>query len=281
MVDTKGVVLVAAPKLNGRTATMYSLVRTHDAFTNSVATLESTPQDELEGATQNRFDPRNPENSYSKALQSILLKDPNVVLSQQCPDAATAEYIARYGVDNHRVYVGVTAFDTMSALDAWLRIVTDKQAAVQSLRAIIAQRLVRLLCPTCKVSYQPDEATLRKFNLPVGRNLQSFKANTEPLVESRGNQFVCPDCGGIGYRGRTGIFEVLVVTDEIKQAIEGGANLQGVRAIARKNNMMVLVEHGFRKFAAGLTSIQEVSRVMTPDKSANPSAASGILPASK
>jgi len=280
LVDAQGVVLVAAPKQHGRTTTLYSMVRSHDAFTNSVQTLESTPQDDIEGATVNRFDPRNAESSYAKALQSIFLKDPNIVLSQQCPDTPTADVIARFGASGHRVYVGVTAFDTMAGLDYWLRIVSDKRAAVQSLRAIVAQRLVRLLCPTCKVSYQPDEATLRKLNLPVGRNLQSFKANTEPLVDARGNTTICPDCVGTGYRGRTGIFEVLLVNDEMKQAILGGANLQGVRALARKNNMMFLVEHGFRKFASSLTSIQEVARVLAPDR-ANPSAASGVMPATK
>jgi type II secretory ATPase GspE/PulE/Tfp pilus assembly ATPase PilB-like protein len=268
--DTKGVVIVAAPKLNGRTATMYSMVRSHDAFTNSVQTLESTPQDEMEGVTINRFDPRNADSSYVKALQSVFLKDPNVVLSQQCPDALTAGAISKYGAEDHRVYVGITAFDALASLDLWLRIVPDKHIGVQSLRAIIAQRLVRLLCPTCKIAYQPDEATLKKYNLPLGRNLQSFKANTEPLVDQRGNQYLCPDCGGVGYRGRTGIFEVLLVTDEMKEAILGGANLQGVRGLARKNNMMLLVEHGFRKFASGLTSIQEVARVMTPEKTAAP-----------
>jgi type II secretory ATPase GspE/PulE/Tfp pilus assembly ATPase PilB-like protein len=268
--DTKGVVVVAAPKLNGRTATLYSLVRSHDAFTTSVQTLESTPQDEMEGVTVNRFDPRSSESSYAKALQSVFLKDPNVVLSQQCPDAQTAGAIAKYGGDDHRVYVGITAFDALASLDLWLRIVPDKKVGVQSLRAIIAQRLVRLLCPTCKIAYQPDEATLKKYNLPLGRNLQSFKANTEPLVDQKGNQYLCPDCGGLGYRGRTGIFEVLLVTDEMKKAIIEGANLQGIRGLARKNNMMLLVEHGFRKFASGLTSIQEVARVLTPEKTAPP-----------
>ena len=266
--DTRGVVLCAAPKQHGRTATMYSLLRLHDAFTNAVVTLESNPLEEIEGVTLNRFDPRNPDSSYAKALQSILLKDPNVVLSQQCPDAQTADIIARFAVEQHRVYVGLTAFDTMAALDLWLRIGADKRAAVESLRAVVAQRLIRLLCPTCKIAYQPDETTLRKLNLPVGRNLQSFKANTEPLVDSRGHQMPCPDCGGTGYRGRTGIFEVLVVTEDMKKAILEGANLQGVRAIARRNNMMLLLEHGFRKFASGLTSIQEVSRVLTAEKAA-------------
>ena len=169
---------------HGRTATMYSLVRLHDAFTNAVVTLESNPLEELEGVTINRFDPAQ---SREFVFQSSV--DP-AERSERC-FIATVPGFANRGcyrpvrADSHRLYVGLTAFDTMAVLDLWLRIVTEKRAAVTSLRAIVAQRLIRLLCPTCKIAYQPDETTLRKLNLPVGRNLQSFKANTEPLVDSR------------------------------------------------------------------------------------------------
>ena len=141
----------------------------------------------------------------------------------------------------------------------------NKRLAGDSLRAIIAERLVRVLCPTCRVAYQPDAATLQKLNLPLGRNLQSFKANTEPLRDARGNAVLCQDCGGTGYRGAHRHFEILVVTAEMSKAIAEG-NLQGVAALARKNNMMLLVEHGIRKFASGVTSIQEVLRAVAADK---------------
>jgi len=171
------------------------------------------------------------------------------------------------------------AFDAMAALEAWIKMVSDKKAGVECLRAIIAERLVRLLCPTCKQPYQPDEAMLRKMNLNPGRNLQSFKENTEPLRDPKGNPMTCPDCCGTGYRGRTGIFEVLTVTPEMKKAIIAGADLNAIKAMARKNNMTILFEHGFRKFAAGLTSIKEIARVMTPEKGGSgPSSASGISP---
>lgn len=279
--DTQGVVIVATPRMTGRTTTLYALLGMHDAFINSVHTLETNPQAEMEGVTVHRFDPRNAEQSYAKALQSMFLKDPNVALSSQCPDAASAEAIARFAREDHRVYLGLPAFDTMAALEIWLQLVPDKQLAVRSLRAIVSQRLVRLLCPTCKAPYQPDEATLRRLNLPVGRNLQSFKANTEGLRDQKGNRMPCPDCGSIGFRGRTGIFEVLILNDEMRKAILENATADRVKAMARKNNMMLLVEHGIRKFAAGLTTISEVQRVLTPDRGASPSAASGVNPAQK
>jgi type II secretory ATPase GspE/PulE/Tfp pilus assembly ATPase PilB-like protein len=286
--DTKGLVLVCAPRGHGRSTTLYALLRQHDAFTNSVQTLEVNPQAEIEGVTVNKFDPRaGAEGSFTKLLQSITLKEPNILLVSQIPDAQTADLIARFAVaqegvsEAHRVYSTLPSQDSFAALELWQSLNPNKRDAIAALRVIIAQRLVRILCPTCKIPYQPDEATLKRLNLPVGRNLQSFKANTEPMVDRKGNKFTCPDCAGIGFRGRTGIFEVLVVTDEIKKAVLAGANTNQIKALARKNNLVFLVEHGIRKFATGVTAINEVTRVMNPDRSSNPAGKSGVMPSQK
>jgi type II secretory ATPase GspE/PulE/Tfp pilus assembly ATPase PilB-like protein len=287
--DTKGLVLVCGPRGHGRTTTLYALLRQHDAFTNSVQTLEVNPQAEIEGVTINRFDPRAAaEGSYSKMLQSLILKDSNILLVSQIPDAQTAALLTRYAgtqegtAEAHRIYSALPSLDAFSALELWQSLNQDKRESASVLRVIIAERLVRILCPTCKIPYQPDEATMKRLNLPVGRNLQSFKQNTEPMVDRKGNKITCPDCGGIGYRGRTGIFEVLVVTDEIKKALLSGANINQIKALARKNNLLFLIEHGIRKFATGVTAINEVTRVMNPERGGNPPAGrSGVMPSPK
>ena len=278
--DNQGVVIVATPKGSGRTTTLYSLLRMHDAFVNSVQTVEINPQTEIEGVTVNRFDPRAVDATMSKLINSVFLKDPTIAMIAQIADAPSADLVAKYAETEHRVYLGMNAFDTMAALEQWMTMVTNKRIAADSLRAIISQRLARVLCPTCRIPYQPDAATLQKLNLPVGRNLQSFKANTEPLRDPKGNPVICTDCGGTGYRTRTGIFEVLIITAEMRKALAENSIPQ-VRALARKNNMMLLVEHGIRKFASGVTSIQEVLRVVTPDKGAPAAASSGIHPAQR
>jgi type II secretory ATPase GspE/PulE/Tfp pilus assembly ATPase PilB-like protein len=274
--DTAGTVIVSSPKLNGRTATLYALIRQHDAFTNSVQTLETASQAEIEGVTVNTFDTRNTEVTYAKQLQSICLKDPNVLLVSQVPDPNTADVITRFaadpGTNGHRVYVGMAAQDSFATLDRWLALNTDKPEAINSLRAIIAQRLVRILCPTCKIPYQPDEATLKRLNLPIGRNFQSFKANTGPITDAKGNKIVCPDCGGSGFKGRTGIFEVMIVNDELRKAIAAKANHNQLKALLRKQNFILLVEHGIRKFASGITAINEVTRVLADGSKPQPGA---------
>ncbi len=264
----EGLVIVSSPPHMGRTTTLYSLLSNHDAYTTSINTFEINPRADFESISLTRFDPAAANASHSKALQSLMLKDPHVLMVAQCPDAATAELIAKYSREEHRVYVGLRATDALAALELWRKVLPDNQVAATPLRAIISQRLARLLCPTCKIAYQPDEAMLAKLNLPIGRDLSAYKANTQPSRDQKGNLIKCPDCASLGYRGQTGIFEILVINDEIRRAIATGRPAEEIRTLSRKNNMMFLVEHGFRKFALGITSIQEVIRVCTPDKKA-------------
>jgi type II secretory ATPase GspE/PulE/Tfp pilus assembly ATPase PilB-like protein len=262
----EGLIIVSSPPHMGRTTTLYSLLASHDAYTTSINTFEINPRADFESISLTRFDPSAVNASHSKALQSLMLKDPHILMVAQCPDAATAELIAKYSREDHRVYVGLRANDAIAALELWRKVLPDNQVAAAPLRVIISQRLVRLLCPTCKIAYQPDEAMLAKLNLPVGRDLSAFKANTQPGRDQKGNLIKCPDCASLGYRGQTAIFEILVINDDIRRAIATGRSPEEIRTLARKNNMMFMVEHGFRKFALGITSIQEVIRVCTPEK---------------
>ena len=127
--SNQGVVLVATPRGSGRTTTLYSLLRTHDAFVNSVQTVEINPQAEIEGVTVNRFDPRAPDASMAKLINSVFLKDPNIVMVAQIVDAPSGEVIAKYGEIEHRVYVGMNAFDTMAGLEQWMQLVSNKRLA--------------------------------------------------------------------------------------------------------------------------------------------------------
>ncbi|MGC8559076.1 MAG: GspE/PulE family protein [Phycisphaerae bacterium] len=265
--DNSGLVIVASPPHMGRTTTLYSLIGAHDAYTRSIQTIEANPRAEFESITVNPFDPQAINASHSKLLQSICLKDPDIILVGQCPDAATAEVICRYASNDHRVYLGLRAgSDAPTIIDLWRKLLPDKELAARPLRAVVCQRLIRLLCPTCKIPYQPDAETLAKLNLPVGRQMQVFKANTQPARDPKGNPVKCPDCASLGYRGVTGLFEVLVVTPEIRDMIAHGRPVEEIRNAARKNGMMMLVEQGIRKFALGITSIQEVTRALSAER---------------
>ncbi len=194
---TTGLVIVTGPRASGRTTTIYAMLRQHDAFTNSVQTLELNPQTEIEGATISKYENR-PDASYSKTLQSIFLKDPNVMMVSQVPDPQTAELITKYttGTEPHQPFIRRFLRMTRSRRARHVDVGQQQQERGGGAGGrgddIIAQRLVRILCPTCKIPYQPDEATMKKLNLPVGRNLQSCPRRTRNQSWiARGNRIAC------------------------------------------------------------------------------------------
>ncbi len=272
-----GVIIVCGPRESGLTSTLYAFIRGHDAFMKNIHTLEMSKAMEIENVTQTVFDSRGGEVTYSRQLQSVLRMDPDVVLVSDCPDRETAELVAAAGNSNKRVYVGLSASDTLSALRRYLQLVGDNELAAGGLDAVMAQRLVRKLCTECRKAYKPDPVLLKKANLPVGENRPFYRPpNPNELeVDKKGNPIVCSACQGSGYIGRTGIFEVLVVDDEIRALLARGAPLQNVKAVARKNGMQYLQEAGIHCVYEGVTSINEVLRVTREDPSARPAASAG------
>src|SRR5262249_12308828 len=131
-----------------------------------------------------------------------------------------------------------------------------------ALSAVLGQRLVRILCPACKVRYKPNPDMLRKANLPADKIKFFFRPPEEtPAEEEDGEPVKCQHCGGTGYFGRTGIFELLIVTDRIRDMIRDNPNLNAIRQEAVKNGMKYLQDDGLRQVIEGRTSIQELLRV--------------------
>lgn len=260
--EPTGTVLVTAPPGHGQTVTLYAILRQHDAYQQSIQTIELKAHDDLEGISANRVDLLNQEAGFHKTVNSVFLKDPNVVMLQNVGDAQTVDLVNRNATER-RIYIGMHAPDALAALQQWLKASTDKPAAIAGLRAIVAQRLVRVLCPTCRNPYHPDEATLRKLNLS-GKDLHAYDANTKGIKDAKGKRLFCPDCLSVGYRGRTGLFEILEIDDEMRQAILANQSTKQIMHIAKRHNMLTLVEHGILKFAGGTTAIAEVLRVVQP-----------------
>jgi type II secretory ATPase GspE/PulE/Tfp pilus assembly ATPase PilB-like protein len=126
---------------------------------------------------------------------------------------------------------------------------------------VLCQILVRKLCPTCREEYRPDPQILAKANIPADKVESFYRTPTKPRLDEKGNPITCQTCQNTGYYGRIGVFELLQVTDEIRQMIAGGAALAAIKSAARKNKMLYLQEQALAKVIAGVTSIQEVIRV--------------------
>ncbi len=256
--DNLRCVIAVAPPRHGLTTTLYSLVDRHDPYTQNIMTLEPEIALELEGVSHGKIAAGPEAPSLAQQLRTLLLKEPRIVLLSQLADAEAAKLIPPH-VEEMRFYIGLRQADTFTALRAWAQALGDAKLAADSVSAIIAQRLIRKLCLTCRMAYQPDPAILKKLNLPADRVKQLYKHSGQVVVKEQTEP--CPDCLGLGYKGRTAIFEVMLLDDAARRFIHEG-QLDQARAHLRKNRMLYLQESALTKVVEGVTSISEITRVL-------------------
>jgi general secretion pathway protein E len=259
--DRHGVVLFGAPPGNGLTTTGYSLIGRHDAYTSNIKTLEHEILTELDGVDQLQWDPDNPDVDYATNLQSILRRDPDVVLISDQIDKETARTAAEPGPKGPLLYVPQRAGSVTEQFQQWAKIVGDVKLAMHGLRAVINQRLVRTVCPNCRQAFQPSSEQLQKLGLPQDKVGQLFQASGKIQVKNKIE--TCPVCGGAGYFGQTGVFQTMIVGDDTRRLVLAG-DLKAAMAEARRNKMIYLQEAALRKVVDGETTIEEVVRVMAP-----------------
>lgn len=272
--EPKGVVIVSGPRASGVTSTLYAILRAHDAFMQNIHSLEVTKALELENITQHVYDSQDGTVSFGKRFRSLLRTEPDVAMAGDTPDTETAALSAVAGRQNKKIYLGMTAKDTFSALRRYLQGVNDNALAASSLLAITCQRLARVVCSECRRAYKPDPAVLKKANLPTGENRPFYRPpNPNELeVDKQGNPILCRICQGTGYVGRTAIFELLIMNDELREHLSKGMALPTLKVEARKQGMLYLQEIALHKVYEGHTSINEVLRVTKDAVAAKPKA---------
>lgn len=263
-----GLVIISGPRQHGVTTTMYATLREHDAFLSNIHALERRTLMELENIKQHVYDSQNPDLGFARQLQSIIRREPDVVMVGDCPDHETAELSSRAASTGKKIYLQMTANDCYSALAKFLKLNENNKQAASALIGVVNQRLVRKLCTVCRQAYKPDEQLLRKANLPVEKISHFYRPPAEPELDKKGNPIICGSCQGTGYYGRSGVFELLVITDPMREMIRTGARLELIKAEARKNRMLYLQEEGLLKVIEGVTSMNEILRVLrTVEKS--------------
>ena len=261
--EQQGVVLFGAPAGHGLTTTGYSLIGRHDAYTANVKTLEREVMARREGVDQVQFDPSNPDIDFATALQSIIRRDPDVVLVSELTEAPTARTAAEPGPQGPLIYVPQRLGTVNDQIRHWAKLVGDLKTAVKTLRIVMNQRLVRQVCPNCRQHFEPSAEQLRKMNLPPGKVRQLYQASGK--VQMKNKIEPCPVCGGTGFFSQIGVFQVMVITDAVRRLLLGG-DLKGALAEARRDKMMFLQEAAVRKVVDGETTIEEVARVTAPSR---------------
>ncbi len=254
----KGVVLLAAPSGQGRTSTMYAFVKSHDAYTLNVQTLELEAEATIEGVRQNIFDPTVDGAEFGTTARSILRRDPDVFACAEA-DAATCKEIAKADHMRSRCYLSVKANGALQATQMYLKAVGDIKQAGESLHGAVAQRLVRRLCPNCKAPFQPTPDMLKKLGLPSSVK-QLYRKGGQVLVKDKPE--VCPMCMGAGYVGQEGIFEVFPIDNEMRSMLAKG-DFASFKAALRSKRYPTMQEAALRKAVEGITTIDEVVRVLS------------------
>ncbi len=262
----QGLFIIAGPKKSGVTSTFYALLRNHDPFLYSISTLERKPSAELPNITQNIFTLSDTgTTTYAKRLQAVVRMEPDVVGVADCTDGETAQIACAAAKDGKIVYVTLEADNVIRAIGKWMKLVGNRNLATEPLLGVSNQRLLRKLCEECKQAYEPNKELLRKFNVPAEKAKVLYRAG-KVQYDKRGRPSTCENCQGTGFVGRMGVFEIIMMNDELKNVIRQSKSLAEIGTQFRRTKMLYLQEQALRKVVAGTTAINEMIRVLSTSK---------------
>ena len=245
--EPHGIVLVTGPTGSGKTTTLYAALSRLDATALNIMTVEDPIEYDLDGISQTQVNTRI-EMSFARALRTILRQDPDVVMIGEIRDLETAQIAVQASLTGHLVFATLHTNDAVSAVTRLVDMGVEPFLLASSLIGVGAQRLVRRLCLECRKPFAADAEQLRALGLaPTDGSLYSAQG--------------CAACSGSGYRGRTGIYELLTVDDELRRLIHDRASERALREHALATGMRSLRDDGMRWAAQGLISLEEVVRV--------------------
>jgi type IV pilus assembly protein PilB len=247
----QGIVLVTGPTGSGKTSLLYACIRHAQDETKNIMTVEDPVEYQLPGINQVQVDER-AKKTFPAALRALLRQDPDVIMIGEVRDQETAQIAFRASITGHLVLTTVHTNDAASAVTRIVDLGLEPFMVASSLVGVISMRLVRTLCPRCKEPYQVDAASLNRLGM--------HHLNGPGLTLFRG--VGCSHCHNTGYHGRTGIFEILEVTDVIRQLIVAGASDSAIRITATEGGMRSIGEDGLQRVLSGQTTLEEVARVV-------------------
>jgi len=252
----QGMILVTGPTGSGKTTTLYALLAWHHKPEVNIVTVEDPIEFQLAGVNQVQVNPK-AGLTFASALRSILRQDPDVILVGEMRDHETVEIACQAAMTGHMVLSTLHTNSAVGAVTRMLDLGIDPAVLATSLTMVIAQRLVRRICNECREEYEPGEAVRHRAGL--------FGAHV-PVFRGRG----CPACGGMGFNGRIGVYEIYRPTSAVRKMINDRASEADLRMAARQSGMVPLREDAVAKIKAGVTSPDEVLRVVQVDENEVP-----------
>ena len=249
---SNGIILVTGPTGSGKSTTLYATLQRINSSQLNIITIEDPIEYQIQGVGQIHVNPRI-DLTFANGLRSILRQDPDVIMVGEIRDRETAEIAIQASLTGHLVLSTLHTNDAASAVTRLLDMGIEPFLISSSVLAMVAQRLVRVLCPECRVPGRPEDETLRELGLERGGE-----------EVRRGEWFLsagCEGCRGTGYRGRTGVYELMPIDDPVRRLIMERANASMLRGAAAQRGMRSLAQDGARKVLEGRTTAEEVLRV--------------------
>jgi type IV pilus assembly protein PilB len=244
-----GIILVTGPTGSGKTTTLYSALSELNEITDKIITTEDPVEYDIDGIIQVQV---NPEVglTFANALRSILRQDPDKILVGEIRDLETAEIAVQAALTGHTVFSTLHTNDAPSAVTRLRDMGLETYLITATLEGILAQRLVRKICEDCRTEFEPSDELLMELNL------RRSEVAGKKFYYGRG----CDRCNNTGFRGRCGLFELVVINDELRDLISSGVSTDQLREACRRHGMVTLREAGLKAIFNGITTIEEVVR---------------------
>jgi type II secretory ATPase GspE/PulE/Tfp pilus assembly ATPase PilB-like protein len=244
-----GMFLVTGPTGSGKTTTLYAALNEIKNPEDKIITIEDPVEYQIEDITQIPVNEKKGL-TFARGLRSILRHDPDKVMVGEIRDPETAQIAIQSALTGHLVFTTVHANNVFDVLGRFIHMGIDTYSFISALNCVVAQRLVRRLCPNCKTEFMPDEEYL------VENRVKKHTIDSS-IYKAVG----CPECADVGYTGRTVIGEILELTDEIKEMILDKKPLSEIKKTAQEQGMTPIRQNGVEKVKAGITSFEELNRV--------------------
>lgn len=249
LANNNGVILIVGPTGSGKSSSMYTMIGQLNTEEVNLVTLEDPVEYNLDGVNQVQINEKTGM-TFASGLRSILRQDPDIIAVGEIRDGETAQIAMRAAITGHLVLSTIHTNDAPSTLDRLLDIGVEPYLISSALKGIISQRLVRRICPNCRVEYTPSPEEQKMLHLPVSAGRRFYKGKG------------CPMCFNTGYRGRTAVFEILILTADIKRAIADNVPHSELMRIIEASDFQPLLADCVRLVQHGVTTVQEAYRTV-------------------
>ncbi|MDP2645857.1 MAG: type II secretion system ATPase GspE [Desulfobacterales bacterium] len=245
-----GIILVTGPTGSGKTTTLYAILSTLNTPDVNIITIEDPVEYQINGIGQIQVNPKI-NLTFAQGLRSIVRQDPDIILVGEIRDKDTSEIAVQSALTGHLVFSTLHTNDSASAITRLVDIGIEPFLISSSVLGVVAQRLIRILCEHCREPYTPDPAALESIGLTPDQ------INGSMVYQAKG----CNHCFNTGYKGRIGIFEIMLLDDELKRLILKTYDSNIIKSEAVKQHMTTLRQDGIEKVLSGVTTIEEVLRI--------------------